>query len=143
MQGEWQHGIGSQGRVDGPYGLALTPDEDFLLVASTRNCRVVVLRASDGVWVRDLVGPPGTLLAPFGVAVAPLTGEIIVSDQTCHRVFRFRSFDDDTVVGTLGTGLGSGPTQFSWPQGLVVLAVVCICLVWHCILFLFFLCRDR
>ena len=137
IQGEWQHRVGPQGRTYRPRGLALTPDEAFLLVACTVDTyrgykpsgRVAVLRASDGMWVKDLMGPPSTLLAPFGVAVVPSTGEIIVSDEACHRVLRFRSCDDDTVVGTLGTGLGSGPTQLSWPRGLVVLAVVFICIV--------------
>ena len=55
-------------------GLALTPDEDFLLVVDQGNRRVVVLRALDGAWVRQLTGPPGTLQGPDGVAVVPSTG---------------------------------------------------------------------
>ncbi len=66
-------------------------------------------------------GTPGTLLNPFGVAVVPSTGEVLVSDLNRHQVVRFRSIDDDTVVGTLGTGQGSGSTQFYWPCGLAVL----------------------
>ena len=106
-------------------------DEDFLLVADGGNRRVVVLRALDGVWVRQLTGPPGTLQYPIVVAVVPSTGEVLVSDGGPHRFIRFRSIDDDTVVGTLGTGQGSGPTEFNSPCGFVVLdgihrSVVCV-----------------
>ena len=124
MQGEWQRTIGSDGDQPGqfnnPHGLALTPDEAFLLVVDGRNLRVAVLWATDGTWVRQLTGPPGTLPSPWGIAVVPSTGEILVSDWDCHQVVRFRSIDDDTVVGTLGTGEGSDPTQFEYPCGLAV-----------------------
>ena len=135
MQGEWQRTVGSRGDQPGqfisPSGLALTPDEEFLLVVDRGNTRVAVLRALDGAWVRQLTGPPGTLQSPWGVAVVPSTGEVLVSDTIRHRVIRFRSIDDDTVVGTLGTGRGSGPTEFNWPFGLAVLdgahcPVVCV-----------------
>jgi hypothetical protein len=33
--------------------------------------------------------------------------------------------EDDSVVGTLGTGLGSGPTKFQYPNGLAVLDGSC------------------
>ncbi len=79
-----------------------------------------MLRASDGTWVRQLTGPPGTLLKPWFVAVVPSTGEVLVSDWDRDQVVRFQSIDDDTVVGTLGTGGGSGPTQFIGPSGLAV-----------------------
>ncbi len=125
MQGEWLHTVGSKGDQPGqfqyPRGLALTPDESFLLVVDGGNRRVAVLRATDGTWVRQLTGPPGTLPYPFGVAVVPSTGEVLVSDFDRHQVVHFRSIHDDTVVGTLGTGQGSGPTQFDWPSGLAVL----------------------
>ena len=149
MQGEWQRTVGSRGdqpgQFNGPRGLALTPDEEFLLVVDNGNCRVAVLRALDGAWVRQLTGPPGTLLQPIGVAVVPSTGEVLVSDWGHSRVIRFRSIDDDTVVGTLGTGLGSGPTEFLSPCGLAVLdgvhcPVVCVYFNWHPYFSLFFNC---
>ena len=122
LHGEWHRSIGSRGnqpsQFNWPRGLALTPDEAFLLVVDAGNRRVAVLRATDGTWVRQLTG---TLLSPFGVAVVPSTGEVLVSDVARHQVVRFRSIDDDTVVGTLGTGPGSGPTQFNLPYGLAVL----------------------
>ncbi len=84
LQGDWLHTVGQQGdqpgQLDCPRGLALTPDEEFLLVADEGNRRVAVLRALDGAWVRQLTGPPGTLEGPVGVAVVPSTGEVLVSD---------------------------------------------------------------
>jgi DNA-binding beta-propeller fold protein YncE len=124
LSGDWRHTVGSAGNGPGqfkyPRGLALTPDEDFLLVADGVNSRVAVLRALDGTWVRQLAGPPGTLWIPVGVAVVPSTGEVLVSDWDNNRVVRFRSIDDDTVIGTLGTGRGSSPTEFNRPYGLTV-----------------------
>ncbi len=125
MQGEWQHTVGFEGdqpgQFESPYGLALTPDEEFLLVVDYGNRRVAVLRALDGAWVRQLTGPPGTLQSPLYVVVVPSTREVLVSDHGPDHIIRFRSIDDDTVVGTLGTGEGSGPTEFNGPCGFAVL----------------------
>jgi DNA-binding beta-propeller fold protein YncE len=125
LHGECQFTVGSEGDQPGqfnyPCGLALTPDENFLLVVDSNNCRVAVLRATDGLWVRQLTGPPGTLLNPCGVAVIPSTGQILVSDCDLHRVIRFLSIDNDSVVGTLGTGRGNGPTEFCKPRTFAVL----------------------
>ena len=151
MQGEWQRTFGSEvdqpGQFKYPRGLALTPDEDFLLVVYCFNRRIAVLLAWDGTWVRQLTGPPGTLQYPVGVAVVPSTGEVLVSDWDNNRVVRFRSIDDDTVVGTLGTGRGSGPTELYGPGGLAVLdvvhcPVVCVYFHWHPYFSLFFNCCD-
>ena len=140
VQGEWQCSVGTRGdqpgQFDGPLSLAITPDEDFLLVVDGLNRRVAVLRVTDGTWVRQLTGPRGTLRLPVGVAVVPSTGEVLVSDVGRQLVVRFRSFDDNTLVDTLGAGQGNGPTQLHVPSGLAVLdapldvAVVC------CVLFL-------
>ena len=125
MQGDWQLTVGSQGDQPGqfnfPTGLALTPDDAFLLVADSHNQRVAVLRATDGAWVRAQTGPFGTLVWPRYVTVVPSTGEVLVSDIDLHQVVRFRSTDDDLVVGTLGTGQGGGPTELNDPMGMVVL----------------------
>jgi hypothetical protein len=139
LQGEWQRAIGSEGDQPGefsdPRGLALTPNEEFLLVADGGNRRVTVLQALDGAWVRQLTGPPGTLEGPNEVAVVPSTGEVLVSDRDRQCVFRFRSIDDDTVVGTLGTGQGSGPTEFDGPCGLAVLdSPLCPVVCFLCVL---------
>ena len=158
MRGDWQRAINSRGdqigQLHNPCGLALTPDEDFLLVAD-RNAverRVAVLCALDGTWVRQLTGPPGTLQEPVCVAVVPSTGEVLVSDEGRHRVFRLCSIDDDALVGTLGTGQGSGPTEFLQPCGLAVLdspkcpvvrfvvVVFCFFVLFSFVLFCLFVC---
>ncbi len=132
----WDPTEGSRGAQPGqfnnPRGLALTPDDAFLLVADQGNRRVVVLRAVDGAWVRQLTGPPGTLQLPCGVSVVPSTGQVLVSDIDRHQVIQFRSIEDDTLVGRLGTGFGSGPTQFQRPVGLTVLDGPCCPAVRFC-----------
>ena len=123
----WDRTVGGAqpGQFYHPSGLALTPDDAFLLVAETQNQHVLVLRATDGVWVRRLTGPQFTLHFPNGVAVVPSTGQVLVSDLGRHRVIQFQSIEDDSVVGTLGTVRGSGPTQFQNPFGLAVLDGPC------------------
>ena len=100
--------IGSKGDGPGhfqnPRGLALTPDGLHLLVVDSGNERVVVLAASDGAWVRALTGPARTLREPFGVAVVPSTGHVLVSDVFLHTVVVFASVTNDTIVRRLGTG---------------------------------------
>ena len=142
VQGEWQRAVGSRGDQPGqfnmPRGLALSPDEAFLLVLDAGNDRVAVLRATDGAWVRQLTGPPGTFSCPTRVVVAS-SGEVLVSDIRRHQVVRFRSINDDTVVGTLGTGQGSGPSQLIYPYGFVVLdsPVCCFRLFFNCVISFF------
>ncbi len=124
VQGQWQLSIGSKGDQPGEFdyiqSLALTPDEAHLLVVEGRgNNRLVVLRATDGAWVRHLTGPPNTLDMPSDVAVVPSTGRVLVTNH--DLVVEFRSIEDDTVTGVLGTGYGDGPTEFNEPFGLVVL----------------------
>ena len=62
-----------------------------------------------------------------------------VSDIRRHQVVRFRSINDDTVVGTLGTGQGSGPSQLIYPYGFVVLdsPVCCFRLFFNCVISFF------
>ncbi len=90
----WDRTIGSQGAQPGQFnrqcGLALTPDDAFLLLADSGNGRVVVLRrATDGTWVRQLTGPPGTLENPVCVAVVSSTGLVLVLDFVRYQVIQF------------------------------------------------------
>jgi DNA-binding beta-propeller fold protein YncE len=125
IHGEWQRAVGRWGDQPGqfiaPRGLVLTPNEDFLLVVDGRNRRVVVLRATDGTWVRQLKGPDGMLQKPIGVAVVPSTGEVLVLDIVENCIFVFRSIDDDTFLGILGTDFSSGGLIEFDLYGLVVL----------------------
>ncbi len=121
MQGICEITISSQGQFNYPRGIALTPDDAFLLVINYGSRPVAVLRASDGTWIRQLTGPPGTLTNPIGVAVVPSTGQVLVVDYSRCLVVQFRSVEDNNSIETLGTGWGSGPTQCNRPYGLAVL----------------------
>jgi hypothetical protein len=126
VKGDWQHAVGPSddhpNMLRYPRGVALSPDEEFLLVADRGGSRrVVVLRATDGMWLRQLTGPPGTLYHVYSVAVVPSTGEVLVLDCYLHQMICFRSIADDSVVGILGSAQGSGLTEFDHPENLVVL----------------------
>ncbi len=114
LQGQCLLTIGSHGlepgRFDEPDGLALTPDEAFLLVVDCQNRRVMVLCADDGSWVRELSGPPDTLQDPYAVAIVLSTGEVLVSDLDLNRVVCVPSIEDDTSVNILGTRKGNDPS---------------------------------
>ena len=124
IQGTCHVAVGSRGKQHGkfrqPRGLALTPDEAFLLVVDAENHRVALLQATDGAWVQALKGPSGTLPWPSDVVVVPSTGEVLVSDSQRHQVVRFRSLFDDTIVGTLGTGEGDEPCELDFPGSMVI-----------------------
>jgi hypothetical protein len=116
------HGAGL-GQFKGLRCLSLTPDETHLLVCDAHNHRVVVVDARDGRSLRSLQGldPEGTLAAPWQAVVVPQTGQVLVVDSRRCLVVVFAGVDDDTVVRTLGDGLGSSSRQFCFPCGLVVL----------------------
>ena len=81
--------------LDRPAGLALTPDGMYLLVADAGNGRIAVVDPL-GAWVRDLAGPPGTLVLPQAVAVAA-DGTVVVGDFSVGMVTVFPSAADDRV----------------------------------------------
>ncbi len=117
--------MGSAGAGVGQFNrqgeLALSADETRLLVADSDNHRLVVADATDGRWVRALQGPAGTLVDPSGVAMVARTCQVLVVDFERHLVVMFAGVDDDTVVRTLGDGLGHGPRQLLGPCGVAVL----------------------
>ena len=119
MQGDWQRTIAIESGKAA--SIALTPDESFHVVVDINNHQVAMLQATDGTYVRQLTGPPDTLQMPLCVAFVPSTGKVLVSNAYRHQVERFQSIDDMPVIGTLGTGEGSGPTQLNRPTGLAVL----------------------
>ena len=122
MQGQWQLSIGSAG-ADQPVnfdwlgGLALASDDAYLLVLDLNNCRVAILSATDGASVCSLTFRK-LRERPSQIVVVPTTGEVLVTIP--HQVVRVRSCDS-TVIGILGTGRGSGPTEFDEPDGLLIL----------------------
>ncbi len=125
LRGDFVRAVVSAGtglaQLIGPCGLALSPDETRLLVAYSRNARVVVADSRDGRSLRTLQGPAGTLVRPYGVAMVARTGQVLVLDWQRCRVVVFAGVDDDTVVRTLSDGYGRGPRQLCEPQAVAVL----------------------
>jgi DNA-binding beta-propeller fold protein YncE len=125
LRGEFVSATGSQGAGLGqfnyPSGLALSSNENFLLIAEYGNCRVAVADARDGRSVRTLQGDAGTLLGPVAVAMVPRTGQLLVADINRHCVVVFAGVDDDTVVRIIGDGQGTGPRQLRFSGGVAVL----------------------
>jgi hypothetical protein len=93
----------------------VSPDETLLLVADASNCRVAVLRATDGTWVHQLTGLVGALCCPFAVAVVPSTGNVLVSDIVLNVVVCFSSTDNDSIIAVLGGN------ELSYPCAMAVL----------------------
>lgn len=89
----------------------------LVYVADTQHHRIVVLRASDGSFVRAFGS--GVLGKAEGVAVEPGSGDVWVSDSTGNRIVEFSS--TGAVLQTFG-GLGSGTTQFNNPHHLAIFA---------------------
>jgi DNA-binding beta-propeller fold protein YncE len=131
-------GIG-RGKFGCPLGMALTADEQFLLVVDygvfedrqstrvnshhwilghymgpRRGASIVVIREADGSWVRRLRGPRDTLWEPRDVAVVPSTRNVVVNDLRTDSVTVFASHDDDTVVQELRLGMSVNFFFFSF-----------------------------
>jgi tripartite motif-containing protein 71 len=88
-----------------------------LLVADTRNSRIVALNAGTGAWQGVLPIAKGTgagkIRSPRGIAVAP-DGTFWVSDSSNNRIEEFNA--DGTFANTLVGSLGSANDQFDFPQ---------------------------
>jgi tripartite motif-containing protein 71 len=89
----------------------------LVYVADTQNQRIVVLRSSDGSFVRSFGA--GALSKADGVAVEPGSGDVWVSDSTGNRIVEFSS--TGAVLQTFG-GLGSTTTTFNNPRHLAIFA---------------------
>jgi DNA-binding beta-propeller fold protein YncE len=120
-----------------PYGLAVTSDSSFVIVAEYSNSRVQVLRlvvAADGSsahleFVRHISNGPGSgegqLYYPIDVALLPGEGggheTVLVADSFNHRVSQYK-LDGTFIRIFAGTGTGgSGNGEFSRPYGITVL----------------------
>ena len=117
----WSTGsLGSgTGQFNRPFSLtydasAATPR---LLVADTRNSRIVALNANTGAWQSVLPIAKGTAVgkirSPRGIAVAP-DGTFWVSDTGDNRIERFNA--DGTFANELVGSMGNGNDQFNFPQ---------------------------
>jgi tripartite motif-containing protein 2/3 len=133
--------IGEEGCGEGqffyPYGVAVTSDSSFVIVADLMNHRVQVLRLVVGAdsisahleFVRSLGNGRGSdegqLSYPYGVTLLQSNGgqqeTVLVTELVNHRVSQFAL--DGTFVGIFaGTGKeGSGDGEFDVPRGITVL----------------------
>ena len=76
------------GEFSYPNGLALTPDDRFLLVADRSNRRIVVADARSGETLHVLVGPPRTLLVtPWLCCVCLFLFGLVVFKAQCLCLF--------------------------------------------------------
>jgi tripartite motif-containing protein 71 len=113
-------GLGSgTGQFNRPFSLTYDASgaTPRLLVADSRNSRIVALNANTGAWQGVLPIAKGTaagkIRSPRGIAVAP-DGTFWVSDSTNNRIEKFNA--DGTFANTLVGSLGNANNQFNFPQ---------------------------
>jgi tripartite motif-containing protein 71 len=122
--------VGSWGAAPGqfsyPQAVTVVParstgtDEAWLVVADTGNHRVQVLTCT-GTVVCVLQGDAVIRLGGSlrGVTVCIGTGEVLVADNSNHRVVSWRLSDGGGLRVVCGGVQGSGPGQLSCPYGVV------------------------
>ncbi len=109
-------------QFDGPWALALTPDQTQLVVGDRSNHRLVVLDATDGQPVSALTPPAVVMPNPMGVAIVPHTGQVLVADCVRHQVLLFASLHSTEIIRTFGDGgRGNGGSKLNYPSGIAVL----------------------
>ena len=130
------NGTGAHARFNHPTGVAVIPSTNVIVVADLYNHRIRLVTYPGGV-VTTLAGTTagfsdGTTGAqfdtPYGVAVIPSNGNIVVAEFANHRI---RSITPAGVVTTLagnGTaafadGAGTSTARFSSPGGVAVTSV--------------------
>jgi DNA-binding beta-propeller fold protein YncE len=115
-------GAATAARLFVPWGVAVDPSTGALLIADSLNARirrvgtngVITTLAGTGVTGYDGDGGPATLAAltrPTGVAVDPVSGDVVVCDHDDGRV---------RVVarnGTITTAAGTGPDKHATGDG--------------------------
>jgi YVTN family beta-propeller protein len=113
-------GLGAgAGEFNRPFSLTYddTGATPRLLVADTRNTRVVSLNANTGAWNGVLPIAKGTAVgkirSPRGIAVMA-DGSIWISDSSNNRIEKFNA--DGTFANVLVGGLGSANDRFNFPQ---------------------------
>jgi DNA-binding beta-propeller fold protein YncE len=129
--------VDEEGKFIFPFGVAVTSDSSFLIVADCGNSRVQVLRLVVGAdgnsahleFVRCLGSGEGSakgeLKRPLDVALLQSNGgqqeTVLVLDAMHLRVLQFAL--DGTFIGIFaGTGKeGSGNGEFKFPHGITVL----------------------
>ena len=106
------------GQVDCPFFMCPTHMDDSVVVCDYGNSRIQELYLDDR--------PPRVLVQytddtrPCGIALCD-NGDYIITDDCNHRVLRIDSISNSTIKWATGS-YGSGPHQFSGPDGVCLLS---------------------
>lgn len=107
----------TDGGFDWPCGMSMSVDGQFLFVADHHNCRIQVLRADNGAFVRKF-GREGSGNCEFacvnGVCPTPVDDLLVIVDDGNHRVQVVRAADGQHVRTFGARGDGNG--QFMRPM---------------------------
>jgi DNA-binding beta-propeller fold protein YncE len=114
-------GSGDGEFLDGPRQLAITPD-DHVWGADYASLRVEELTAT-GAFVNAFPDPaqppdPAGLGSPRGVAVDPVTGDVLVADNWNQRIQRFAP--DGTLLQVFGERGSFPPSGMNYPRSVAV-----------------------
>jgi hypothetical protein len=113
--GGFLDGTGAGARFSSPYGVAVIPSSGVIVVADTNNFRirlvtplgVVTTLAGSTQGFANGTGAGVSFNEPFGVAVIPSSGDIVVADASNHRIRLV------TPLGVVTTLAGSGSNAFA------------------------------
>lgn len=105
------------GGLNGPHGLAISPDFTSLYVASTISDRVLEYRLSDGAFLGVLVdGPSVGLDGPTSIVVDG--GELFVAGGQSDTIHRFDANTGDPIGDGIVVPSGLGGLNF--PQQMII-----------------------
>jgi|GEM_PF-710589 DNA-binding beta-propeller fold protein YncE len=105
-----------QFRFQQPFGVAVDPGTDDIVVADATADRVLVF-SNMGICIASFGGPgtaPGQFEGPAGVAIDPTNGDILVAEQTNKRVQVFAGIRAPGGIAfkqTLGAGILLQPAR--------------------------------
>lgn len=127
-------GTGAAAQFKESYGIAVLPDGN-IVVADSYNNRIRLVTPSGVVTTlagqttagsADGTGSDASFNIPYGVAVIPSSGNIVVADTFNHRI-RLVTYPGGVVTtlagsGSLGTTDGTGTAaSFNYPTGVAVI----------------------
>ena len=126
-------GTGAGASFNGPAGVAVIPSTGVIGVADLGNHRirlitptgVVTTLAGSGGGFADGTGAAASFNQPYGVAVIPSSGVIVVADYNNHRIRLVTPLGVVTTLAGSGTpafadGTGTG-ASFQYPTGVAVI----------------------
>ena len=127
-------GTGAAASFWTPTGVAVIPSSSVIVVADTANNRirlvtplgvVTTLAGSGSQAFADGTGAAASFHYPYGVAVIPSSGMLVVVDQSNHRIRLVTSLGIVTTLAgsgspTFADGMGTG-ASFHSPQGIAVI----------------------